>query len=67
MANWQQLVVIFEIAGAGGYQYGRVVYPATMKGQDVNGLIDQYGRQGFEVAQFELQDVRGVLVLRKPF
>ena len=66
MANWQQFVIIFEIASGGGYQYGRVAYPATMKGQDINALVDQYGRQGFEVAHLELQDTRAVLVLRKP-
>jgi hypothetical protein len=66
MANWQQFVIMFEIITGGGYQYGRVVYPATMKGQDVNGVIDQYGQQGFEVAHLELQERCAVVVLKKP-
>jgi hypothetical protein len=67
MATWQQLVVIFETAKGGGYQTGRVTYPPSVAGQDVNDVVAQYGQQGFEVVSISPTEggPRAVLVLKR--
>lgn len=66
MANWQQLVVMFQAASGLGFQYGKVVYPTGLKDQDINAVIDQYGKQGFEVLSLRMEGNLASVVLKKP-
>jgi len=77
ITTWQQLVIIFEMAYPVGREPGRVRYPVDtegpgrvrypedLAGQEINAVLDQYGRQGYEVVHLGVNEGTGVIVLKK--
>ncbi len=71
MTTWQQLVITFDSVYESGArtgiarQPGIVRYPEDLAGQEINAVLDQYGRQGYEVVHLGVSDGTGVIVLKK--
>jgi hypothetical protein len=65
MSTFQQVMIIVDGEGRGGYTYGKVRYPDQYKDQDANAILAMFGQQGFEVTQVKVVGIKVVIFLKR--